>query len=444
MTNLLLEISCPDRAVETREFLDGVYLIGREQGDIVLGDVLSSGRHGQLTVSGSTVTYADLGSTNGTYVAGTKIAGPVTMQQGSSVAIGNSRITVLRAPAVQPLAATIVAPPGMMPGMPAPAAQPQPVALAPQPVALAPQPVALAPQPVALAPQPVALAPQPQAQAGGGYQPPPPPGPGGPAFAGAAPQGGGAAVPAAGTPAGTWGPILAESKALLLESWEQFKPRALEASLILGIIWMPIAALNLVYYIPFGGAALGVVAAIILLLTLPLWFALAFISSGTVAEYAMRLHLGQPLTAKQAWKVQFKRLIPYSLSFFVAGVVMFVGLLFFIIPGIMLGCFLLQVFIAEKKTFIDINKRCWELFTSDWKYVVGLAVWPMIVGVVASVASTIVGVFPVIGGLLSTAISCVITAFSVLMATKMYFRVRNKLEGRATEGDAMANLSDVS
>ena len=75
-----IKITYSDGRVEERTLPPGTYLAGREQGDIVLRDPNTSGRHAQIDVQFGRVTMTDLGSTNGTYdVQGQRLTAPYTM-----------------------------------------------------------------------------------------------------------------------------------------------------------------------------------------------------------------------------------------------------------------------------------------------------------------------------------------------------------------------------
>ena len=85
-----IKITYSDGRVEERTLPPGTYLAGREQGDIVLRDPNTSGRHAQIDVQFGRVTMTDLGSTNGTYVGTTRITQPTTLTLGSQVRIGKT------------------------------------------------------------------------------------------------------------------------------------------------------------------------------------------------------------------------------------------------------------------------------------------------------------------------------------------------------------------
>lgn len=75
---------------------DGEHLIGRDEDCLVRPrSVRVSRRHAKITVRGSRAVLEDLGSRNGTSVAGRKIQGPVELLAGDTVEIGPEEIVFL-------------------------------------------------------------------------------------------------------------------------------------------------------------------------------------------------------------------------------------------------------------------------------------------------------------------------------------------------------------
>lgn len=154
------------------ELTKDVYTAGREAGnDIAIEDTQISRHHARLSRQGNSFVVEDLGSTNGTFVNGRRVTGPVLLSNGDM--LGFADTIVLAVQIQSPMSdATVVshgagatgvgsstapsfAPPPPPPARPAPAPQ-QPVYVPP------PQPVyAPPPQPVYAPPQPV-YAPPPQ------------------------------------------------------------------------------------------------------------------------------------------------------------------------------------------------------------------------------------------------------------------------------------------
>ena len=69
-------------------------LIGRENADLVIADPEVSRRHATLRPVDGGVVVEDLGSSNGTFVNGTRISGEVTLLETGSLKIGDSEMTI--------------------------------------------------------------------------------------------------------------------------------------------------------------------------------------------------------------------------------------------------------------------------------------------------------------------------------------------------------------
>jgi hypothetical protein len=96
-------IQCPGRPPQTREFTARRVVIGRETGEIVLPDERCSSTHAELLFDGRSVVLRDLGSTNGTWVAGQRIV-ELAWATGGAVQIGAHVLTLqeVRVPQVGP------------------------------------------------------------------------------------------------------------------------------------------------------------------------------------------------------------------------------------------------------------------------------------------------------------------------------------------------------
>lgn len=124
-------------------------IIGREtSADIVINDAEVSRKHARITMHESQYVLEDLGSTNGTFVAGQRLVGPYTLRPGDLILFGEN--ISMSFEAVQYNAeATVVSTPGGVSTLPSAA----PLPPAPAPVYEAPQPVyEPAPEPVYAAP----------------------------------------------------------------------------------------------------------------------------------------------------------------------------------------------------------------------------------------------------------------------------------------------------
>jgi hypothetical protein len=123
--------------------VDGELILGREQSsaDLVIPDPGVSRRHARMIPQNGSVILEDLGSSNGTYVNGERITGPVELATGDEVQLGDTVLGIQGAGT----AATAVMPPGAPatehhpgpqrpgPAQPPPSGRPAPRRLAPPP-----------------------------------------------------------------------------------------------------------------------------------------------------------------------------------------------------------------------------------------------------------------------------------------------------------------------
>src|SRR5215217_6197106 len=76
--------------------VDGELILGREHGsaDVVIPDPGVSRHHARVLPEAGTLIVEDLGSSNGTYVNGRRINGPVELSAGDEVQLGDTVIGV--------------------------------------------------------------------------------------------------------------------------------------------------------------------------------------------------------------------------------------------------------------------------------------------------------------------------------------------------------------
>ena len=97
--------------------------IGRDSNNgVVINDAEISRKHARLTFQGGKYVLEDLGSTNGTFVNGQRLAGPVVLKSGDVVSLGEQIVLMFDVLTVD-AGATMVAPRKSTPApvMPAPA-----------------------------------------------------------------------------------------------------------------------------------------------------------------------------------------------------------------------------------------------------------------------------------------------------------------------------------
>ncbi|HSB02493.1 MAG TPA: FHA domain-containing protein [Anaerolineales bacterium] len=101
--------------------------IGRDStNEIVINDAEVSRRHSRLTFQGGKYVLEDLGSTNGTFVNGQRLAGPRVLKPGEVVSFGEQIVLVFEAVNLDP-GATMVSPrAAAVPAAPRPMTPPPP------------------------------------------------------------------------------------------------------------------------------------------------------------------------------------------------------------------------------------------------------------------------------------------------------------------------------
>jgi hypothetical protein len=92
----VLRVQYPDGRFEKREFQAGRYRIGREAGDIVLGDPMVSSVHAEVIFGDGRANFTDLGSTNGSMLGGQRLTGTVPLPEQELVQLGSSSIVLLQ------------------------------------------------------------------------------------------------------------------------------------------------------------------------------------------------------------------------------------------------------------------------------------------------------------------------------------------------------------
>ena len=146
------------RPNQTLEIDKDVFTIGREAGnDLVIEDPQVSRRHARLTRQGNSYLLEDLGSTNGTFVNGSRVTTPVLLAHNDLIGLADTIVLGVAVPfgseatLVGPAEGVALQPPPTQPAFAPPKVVPQPIAAQP----VRPQPQAV---PVNAPPPPVMVA----------------------------------------------------------------------------------------------------------------------------------------------------------------------------------------------------------------------------------------------------------------------------------------------
>lgn len=124
--SFVVRVERTGQSPRTFEFAAARTTVGREAGDVVIGDPGASSRHAELLFADGKVQLRDVGSTNGTWI-GTRRITTETMQPGIKFTIGGATLELVEVKGVEPEpVATMVmpAPGNRRPGAPPPGTQP--------------------------------------------------------------------------------------------------------------------------------------------------------------------------------------------------------------------------------------------------------------------------------------------------------------------------------
>lgn len=124
----------------------------------------------------------------------------------------------------------------------------------------------------------------------------------------------------------------------------------------------------------------------------------------------------------------------------VAGVLIVIGLLFFIIPGIFLAIsffFVRQEIAIEDKNFIDALADSWALAKGDRIELFALAVVVVVIGLLANIPSAVLAfVSPLATTVASVVIGAITTVFGIAVSARAYDQLRAERETETeTEDD---------
>lgn len=128
---VILTIRQGPRLDQTFELEQDVIALGREAGnDLIIEDPQVSRRHARLTRQGNSYVIEDLGSTNGTFVNGTRVTVPVLLADGDLIGLADTIVIAVKTPlaaAPQPMGdAAPAGPPPTEPAFKPPAYAPPP------------------------------------------------------------------------------------------------------------------------------------------------------------------------------------------------------------------------------------------------------------------------------------------------------------------------------
>jgi hypothetical protein len=159
--------------------------------------------------------------------------------------------------------------------------------------------------------------------------------------------------------------------------------------------------------------------------------------AGSLTRGAAGSLLGRPVDVGDSYRYAFSRIGGLIGLAILVGIVVFVGYLLLIIPGIIFSVFLamaMPAFIVERKSVTDAMSRSWGLVSGSWWHTLGTI---FVAGLLAGVVSGIIGAIggsTLIGSWIFGAIGQIITApFVALVAVVLYVDLRARREGLSAD-----------
>jgi hypothetical protein len=154
--------------------------------------------------------------------------------------------------------------------------------------------------------------------------------------------------------------------------------------------------------------------------------------TGALTRGAAGSLIGRPVDVAASYRYAFARLWGLLGLAFLVALVVGVGFVLLIIPGIIFAVFLAMAvpsFIVERRGVTDSMSRSWNLVSGSWWHVLGVT---FVAGILASIVNgviTAIGGSTFIGYWLASAIAQIITApFVALVAVVLYVDLRARRE----------------
>lgn len=216
--------------------------------------------------------------------------------------------------------------------------------------------------------------------------------------------------------------LLGDTFKLIKESWEALLLNIV-TFLVIGLIPMALFAVSIIFFMgsAFSSAFnsnLGVGISLtfaILLLIVALVISVLLMPSIFITQLASVR--GKKIEIKDAFKQGLPKILPMLGLAILSGLAVIVGLIFLIIPGLIIGFFLsmsMYILIDKNTGVIESMKQSYELIKVNWMPVLALFI--------VNLAISIVSNFPAIGGIANLVLS---VAYFCLPAI-IYIRIAKK------------------
>lgn len=168
--------------------------------------------------------------------------------------------------------------------------------------------------------------------------------------------------------------------------------------------------------------------------------AVPFLLTGALAQAVSARYLGRPMTIAEAYESLGTGTILTLVGVaFLGALLVLVGLIVFIIPGIYIAVRFVvaaQAAVLERQSVTDSLRRSWHLVEGNWWRVFGIV---LVVAILVSVLELLVGrlVGAAVGAALGTGLSTVVVGIVIqpiqsIALTLLYYDLRIRKEGGMT------------
>jgi hypothetical protein len=256
--------------------------------------------------------------------------------------------------------------------------------------------------------------------------------------------------------AGGGGPLPARQLGdILSTAFEVYKANAAKLIAIVAVVVVPLALLGSLFQnvwfdvkyqdLVVGGDVVGTipmprnffVGLIAATITGVLAFVMAFVLQAAVVRAGAQAVIGDPVDAEASYRYGFRRLGSVVLIALLAGLIIFVGFLLLVIPGIIFAVFLsvaIPALVVENRRGTEALSRSWNLVKGSFWHVLGtFVVAALITGVIGGLIGAIGGdnfflswIFTAIGQILTT-------PFTALVTVILYLDLRARQESLTAE-----------
>ncbi len=223
-------------------------------------------------------------------------------------------------------------------------------------------------------------------------------------------------------------------------AWEVFKPTMTESPIPIAAFAAAAAVFSIL------GLWVESLSGIFSLLSSLVSVVAVFATAGTYV-YFLRRRLEQPISPIDAVKAVVGQWKPFVITMLFCAAVVIPGILAFLLPGFLLGTFILPVYYVEDRGRFGPARRSLYLCKQDFKRIflsslcLGVAV-AIVSTVFVTILASLGAIVGTIGYLLGAVLQGLTGAFSVCFMVELYFDVRARSDAGDAEQDLRDNLGD--